>query len=55
MDIQSTIEVALQVIGVASIVAAVTPTPVDNVVLAVLKKVLNITAMNVGKAKNADG
>ena len=40
-------------IGVASAIAAVTPTPKDNVVLGVLRKVLDIFALNVGGAKNA--
>mgnify|MGYP003575781059 CR=1 FL=1 len=40
-------------IGVASAIAAVTPTPKDNVVLGVLRKVLDIFALNVGRAKNA--
>lgn len=40
-------------IGVASAIAAVTPTPKDNVVLGVVRKVLDIFALNVGGAKNA--
>lgn len=41
-------------IGVASAIAAITPTPKDNVVLGVLRKVLDIFALNVGGAKNAN-
>ena len=42
-----------QVIGVLSIIAALTPTPVDDGILAVLKKVVNFGAFNWGEAENA--
>lgn len=41
------------VVGVLAVIATITPTPVDNVVLGVLKKALDIGAFNFGKAKNA--
>lgn len=46
-------EILGTLIGIASAIAAVTPTPKDNVVLGVLRKVLDIFALNVGGAKNA--
>lgn len=52
-NIQNIAEIVAQVIGVAAVIAAITPTPVDDGILATLKKVLNILAMNVGQAKNA--
>lgn len=48
-----TVENALKVIGVLSMIATITPTPVDNIVLATLTKVINLGGMNFGKAKNA--
>ena len=41
------------VIGILSIVAALTPTPVDNVVLGVLKAAVNAGGFNWGGASNA--
>ena len=41
------------VMVLAGIVAAATPTPKDNVVLGVLRKVIDIFALNVGGARNA--
>ena len=46
-------EILGTLIGIASAIAAVTPTPKDNVVLGVVRKVLDIFALNVGGAKNA--
>ena len=40
------------VIGILSIIATITPTPVDDGVLAVLRKVLNLGAMNFGQSEN---
>ena len=53
MELANYVQIALQVIGVASVVAAVTPTPVDNAVLVVLRNVLDIFAANWLNAKNA--
>ena len=54
MDILSIIEVATSVVGVLSVVASITPNPVDNAVLLMLNKALNIGAFNVGKAVNKE-
>ena len=54
MDILSIIEIATSVVGVLSVVASITPNPVDNAILLGLNKVLNIGAFNVGKAKNKE-
>jgi hypothetical protein len=43
--------IATAVISVASIIAAVTPTPKDDVWIAKLYKVLEVLAVNIGKAK----
>lgn len=43
---------ATQVIGVLSIVAAVTPTPIDNAVLVFLKKVIDFGGANFLSAEN---
>lgn len=40
-------------ITLAGVITAATPTPKDNVVLGVVRKVLDIFALNVGGAKNA--
>lgn len=47
------LEILSTVIALASVVTAATPTPKDNVVLGVVRKVLDIFALNVGRAKNA--
>lgn len=41
------------IIGVLSVVAAITPTPVDNAILIALRKILDAGAFNVFGAKNA--
>ncbi|MDA7514295.1 hypothetical protein N8508_00740 [bacterium] len=43
--------IATAVVAVASIVAAVTPTPKDDVWIAKLYSFIDICAINVGKAK----
>jgi len=40
-------------IGILSMIAAFTPTPVDDGVLAILRKVLNLGGFNFGESKNA--
>jgi hypothetical protein len=52
-QLTSYVQLAMQLIGFASVVAAITPTPVDDGILKTLKGILNIIAMNVGQAKNA--
>jgi len=54
MDILNILEVATSVVGILSVVASITPNPVDNAVLLGLNKVLNIGAFNIGKARNKD-
>lgn len=51
-DVQRWIEIALQVVGAASMIAALTPNPTDNAVLAVIKIGLNALAANWGAAEN---
>ncbi len=51
MDYAELIEKALQIIGIASAIAAITPTPTDNVILGVIRQILNVMAANVGQAK----
>lgn len=48
------VEIALQIVGVASLIAAVTPTKKDNVVLGGIKTVLNVLGGNWYQAKNKD-
>lgn len=48
-----TINILPPIIAVASAVAAVTPTPVDNEALRWLRRIVDVLALNVGKAKNA--
>ena len=43
--------IATAVISVASIIAAVTPTPKDDVWIAKLYRFIDIMAINIGKAK----
>lgn len=51
-ELQSYAEIATSVIGVCSIIAAITPNPVDNAVLVAIKKAINLAAINVGCAEN---
>ena len=53
-NIPEYVEIGLQIVGVASLIATVTPTPKDNAILGVAKKVLDTLAGNWGKAKNKD-
>ncbi len=46
-------EQILAVIGALSMIATFTPTPVDDGILAALRKVLNLLAFNWGEAENA--
>ena len=47
------LQIVAIVIAAASSVAAITPTPKDDGVLAILRKILDLFALNVGRAKNA--
>lgn len=46
------LQAALAVVGAASVVAALTPTPKDDAALAVLRRVLDLVAQNYGHARN---
>jgi hypothetical protein len=52
MDAAQIVNIATHVIAIASIVAAVTPTPADNAVLIAARKVLDYIAFNFAGAKN---
>lgn len=41
------------VMGAAAAIAALTPTPKDDSVVAFLRKIVDIIGMNIGNAKNA--
>lgn len=45
------IELIPQIIAIASMVCAITPTPKDDVMLGKVYKILELLALNVGKAK----
>jgi len=46
------IQIGLQIVGIASAIAAATPTPQDDGILLVVRKVLDFLACNFGHAKN---
>ena len=48
------LEIAGLVIAAAAAIAAMTPTPKDDGVVKVLRKIVDALALNVGKAKNKD-
>lgn len=47
------IELAAAIVGLASMIAAVTPTAKDDGVIAVVRKVIDLLAFNFGSARNA--
>lgn len=47
------VEILSTLIALAGVITAATPSPKDNVVLGVVRRVLDIFALNVGGAKNA--
>lgn len=47
------LEILSTVIALAGVITAATPSPKDNAVLLVVRKVLDIFALNIGGAKNA--
>lgn len=55
MDWEQVISVVTMIVTVASAVAVVTPTSIDNIALKYIKQVLDVLALNVGNAKNKDG
>jgi len=50
-NISDILEIATSVIGVAAIFASVIPQPYGGILL-ILKKALDMAAMNIGQAKN---
>jgi flavin reductase (DIM6/NTAB) family NADH-FMN oxidoreductase RutF len=52
VTVEQVFNVATHIVAIASVVAAVTPTPADNAVLIVARKVLDLFAFNVLGAKN---
>lgn len=46
-------DIITNVVAVAAAIAAITPTPKDDGVLLVVRKLLDLLAFNVGNAKNA--
>lgn len=52
MDLQDIIAIVTAVITLASTIAAVTPTPKDDVWVSRLYMVVDLLALNVGKAKD---
>ena len=48
------VEIAGLVVAAAAAIAALTPTPKDEGVIKVLRKIVDALALNVGKAKNRD-
>lgn len=45
-------DIATSVVGTAAVIAAVTPTPKDDAVLAIVRKLLDFIGFNIGFAKN---
>lgn len=50
--IEAYLPIAFQIVGVAAVVARFTPTPVDDGVVMVARKILDQIAMNAGHAEN---
>lgn len=48
------LEVVSLVVAAAAAIAALTPTPKDDGVIKVIRKIVDALALNVGKAKNRD-
>jgi len=49
------VALVMAIISVSSIIAAVTPTPKDDVWIGKLYKVIDLCAFNIGKAKDKAG
>ncbi len=54
-NVPSVIDIIAKVIAAAAAVAALTSTPKDDSILASIRKVIDMLALNWGNAKNADG
>ena len=44
--------IALQVVGIAALVATMTPNKTDNKIVDAISKIINLLGANFGKAKN---
>lgn len=55
MEIMQIANIATAVISVASIIAALTPTPKDDAMLSKFYRILELLAVNIGKAKQSGG
>ena len=53
--IANIIAIVMSIICVSSLIAAVTPTPKDDVWIGKLYKVIDLCALNIGKAKDKAG
>ena len=51
MDLMSYLNIATALVSLASAIAAVTPTPKDDQWIAKIYKIVDLCALNVGKAK----
>ena len=51
MDLMGIVSIVTTIVTVASIIAAGTPTPKDDEWLAKLYKIVDLLAVNIGKAK----
>ena len=54
-EISNIIGLITLIVTVSSIVAAITPTPKDDVWIGKLYKLIDLFALNIGKAKNKAG
>jgi len=52
MSIEDIVRIATAVIALASVIAAITPTPKDDGLIKKLYKILDLLAVNIGKAKD---
>lgn len=52
--LQQGLHIASVVVAVAAPIAAITPTPADDGILAAARKVLDVLAFNFGNAKNKE-
>jgi hypothetical protein len=52
MEPDQILEIVVHVIAICSVIAAITPTPVDNAILLAVRKVIDAGALNVLFAKN---
>ena len=55
MDIMEIVGYVMMIVTVASLVAASTPTPKDDVWIGKLYKLIDLLAINVGKSKQKSG